>query len=58
MKNSKFDGKKLEELSDEELLNICGGSSFDPELIKFIDTSGILFCERKSTENECNQQEV
>ena len=30
MENSKFDGKKLEKLSDEELLNICGGSSFDP----------------------------
>ena len=58
MENSKFDDKKLEKLSDEELLNICGGSSFDPKLIEFIDTSGILFCERKSTENECNQQEV
>ena len=58
MKNSKFDDKKLEELSDEELLNICGGSSFDPKLIEFIDMSGMLFCQRKTTENECNQQEV
>ena len=58
MENLKFDDKNLEKLSDEELLNICGGSSFDPKLIEFIDMSGMLFCQRKTTENECNQQEV
>ena len=34
MENKEFEGKKLELLSEEELLKVCGGASELPEAMK------------------------
>ena len=33
MENMEFEGKKLELLSEEELLKICGGNEINPEIM-------------------------
>ena len=51
MEKKEFDAKKLELLSEEELLNVCGG---DGELSEVMNMARKAACENAKTEVDCN----
>ena len=50
MEKKEFDAKKLELLSEEELLNVCGG---DGELSEMMNMARKAACENAKTKTDC-----
>ena len=51
MEKKEFDAKKLELLSEEELLNVCGG---DGEFSEMMNMARKAACENAKTPADCN----
>ena len=47
-----LDGIDVEDASDEELLEVCGGNGVDNQVLNDIKN---LLCKRATSEEECNQ---
>ena len=54
MENSKFDGKKLEELSDEELKEVTGGSDPFAEALKDMRK---IECDSAKSKKDCEKMD-